>query len=123
MKTKGTAVAEKIVMKRNDLQPRLEVRLERDGDAVDLSSAVEVRFFAKRGATLKIEGLMTWDIDQTVNGGKRGIVWRDWVLGDTDTAAEYQVEYQVMWPSSRPETFPDGGYDVLQVVKDLGPVV
>lgn len=120
METKGTAVAEKIVMKRNDLQPRLEVRLERDGVAVDLTTATEVRIFAKRGATIKFEGTMTWG-DQTAE--LRGIVWRDWVLGDTDTAAEYQVEYQVMWPSSRPETFPDGGYDVLQIVKDLGPVV
>jgi hypothetical protein len=114
-------VAEKIVMKRNDLQPRLEIRLERDGVAVDLTTAVEVRFLVKRGATLKIDDTMLWDVDQSVEGGKRGIVFRDWEPGDTDTAAEYQVEYQVMWPSSRPETFPDGGYDVLQVVKDLGP--
>ena len=114
-------MAEKIVMKRNDLQPRLEIRLERDGDPVDLSTAVEVRFLVKRGATLKINGTMSWDVDQSVDGGKRGIVWRDWATGDTDTASEYQVEYQVEWPSSRPETFPDGGYDVLQVVKDLGP--
>lgn len=120
METKGAVVAEKIVMKRNDLQPRLEVRLERDGVAVDLTTADEVRFLAKRGATVKIDGLMTWG-DQT--GDLRGIVYRDWVIGDTDTASEYQVEYQVMWPASRPETFPDGGYDVLQVVKDLGPVV
>lgn len=115
-------MAEKIVMKRNDLQPRLEVRLDRDGVAVDLTTAVTVRLLVKRGATLKINDTMSWDVDQTVNGGKRGIVYRDWVSGDTDTAAEYQVEYQVEWPSSRPETFPDGGYDVLQVVKDLGPV-
>lgn len=120
METKGTAVAEKIVMKRNDLQPRLEVRLERDGVAVDLTTAVAVRFLAKRGATIKIDGAMAWG-DQT--GNLRGIVYRDWVLGDTDTASEYLVEYQVEWPSSRPETFPDGGYDVLQVVKDLGPAV
>lgn len=114
-------MAEKIVMKRNDLLPVLETRLDRDGSPVDLTDAVEVRLLVKRSSTIKINQTMTWDVDQTVNGGKRGIVTYAWQTGDTDTAAEYSVEYQVMWSGNRPETFPDGGYDVLQVVKDLGP--
>ncbi len=112
-------MAEKYVMKQNDLLPSFEVQLLDGTTPVDLTSVVEVLFIMRNRKGLKAKGTMVV-ADQT-NLDTVGICRYDWVLGDTDLAGSYTAEVQVTWPGPRPQTFPADQYITVDIQRDLGP--
>lgn len=113
-------------MKRNDTTPAFEATLCYPADAaVDLSTATSVRFLmatATAGAReLKVDGLAT--VVQTgagVDAVNKGLVRYGWVVGDTDTAGGYDIEFEVTWSDGTKQTFPDDGYFRFSIAPDLG---
>lgn len=108
-------MTEKFFMKQNDLKPDILVKLLDGTTAVDLTSAVGVRFLMKGSSGLKISRAMT------VADALTGEVSMAWSLGDTDTVGNYKAEIEVMWPSSKPQTFPSNAYFVIVILDDLDP--
>lgn len=41
------------------------------------------------------------------------------IAADVDTSGTYLVEWEVVGPDGKPDTYPTGGYDVWQIVDDL----
>lgn len=107
-------MADKIFMKQNDLKPYLVLKLL-DGDVVaDLTTALAVRFLMRSpDGSLKVNAPMT------VTDAVEGLVTYVWQLGDTNTLSNYKAEVEVMWPGSKPQTFPNNTYFVVAVIDDL----
>lgn len=49
----------------------------------------------------------------------QGQVRYDWASGDTSTAGDFLVEWQVTFPDGRQQTFPSTGYNTVKIVADL----
>ncbi len=103
-------------LKQHDLAPALEIQLSEDGAAVDLTNAMGARFIMKNRAGVKVNSPMAI-LDQTQH---KGVVSYQWQLGDTDTVDVYSAEVEIMWPQSRPQTFPPYAYMQVQISADLG---
>lgn len=101
-------------LKQDDRLPAIEVTL-RDGAgaAVDLSTATGVRFIMRRGTTVKVAAAAT------IVTAAAGRVKYDWQAGDTDTAGAYRCEWEVIFPTAKPMTFPSDGYDTVVITADL----
>jgi hypothetical protein len=100
--------------KQHDLWPPLVTVLEDDDGPIDLTNAASVKVLMKSGAT-RVSGRCTIAGDPTT-----GIVTYQWVSPDTDVAGTYDVEFEITWPSSRPETVPNSGYKSVVIEPDLG---
>ncbi len=112
-------MAERFYLKQNDLRPDLKVRLLDETDPVDLTNATGVRILmSSRKTGLKVNAAMTI-ADQTIEATK-GVVSYAWAPGDTDIAGDYQAEFQVTWPTGKPQTFPARGHVTVTIEKDLG---
>jgi len=110
---------EKFHIKKNDLEPSLRVQLL-DGTSpiTTLDDADSMRILIRnRKLGLKVDQPVTPVSPQT--GDNIGWVEYAWVLGDTDTAGEFNAEVEVTWPGARPQTFPADGYFTVIVTKDL----
>jgi hypothetical protein len=110
-------------IKQNDLEPPFEVVLvENEGEQteapVDLTDATGVKFLMReKGDT----GVAKVNAAATVVGDPLdGRVRYEWISGDTDTVGEFDAEIQVMFPSSRPATWPNNRFWDIQVFEDLG---
>ena len=106
-----------LTMKKNDLEPKFRVTLQNaDGTAIDLSLATSVRFIMKQssGGTKLVSAPAAF-LDRA-----NGVVEYTWASGDTDTVGPFQAEFEVIWPTGRPMTVPNGEYLVVNVVPDLG---
>lgn len=113
-------MADRYIIKRNDLEPAFEVVLLDGNIPVDLTSVVSVLFLMhNRRLGIKASGPMVV-ADQSIPDN-RGIVRYDWQSGDTDTSGSFNAEIQVTWPTGRQQTFPANQYVVVDVQKDLGP--
>lgn len=115
-------MATKFNMKQYDLLPVLRLELLDGTTPVDLTLASEVRLFLKnRVAGLKVDAVMT---KLTQTGDTLGQVEYEWQDGDTDSLGTFQMEVQVLWPGSLPQTFPPKGYNTLIINRDLnqGPI-
>ncbi len=102
-------------IKRNDTAPAFTATLrDSAGDPINLTGAT-ILFLMRnpRTRTLKVSGAMT------IVSATAGTVRYDWVAGDTDRAAVYQVEVQVTFSDTTIETFPNGSHHRLEVIKDL----
>lgn len=106
-------------LKRNDLRPRFRVQLTQTNPAlpteqipVDLTDAASIDFKMGDGTTT-VEGPASF-VDRT-----EGIVEYVWTAGDTDTAGDFNCEFEVMW-GSEPQTFPSAGYFTVRINPDLG---
>lgn len=108
-----------LTIKQHDLFPVLEVTLTDELGLVDLTAATAVKFLAKlqAGATT-IVGTMTKAANQTTTG--KGKATYQWVSPDTSVIGVYDVEFELTWPSSLPETFPHDSYKTLEIKADLG---
>jgi hypothetical protein len=85
-------------------------------DPIDLTTATAVRIIV---TTLdKTNELL--DRAVTIDAGTDGWVELEWQAGDTATVGRYLVEFEVMWPSNKPQTFPNTGYNWLVIADDLG---
>ena len=108
-------------IKQNDLRPYLPVKFY-EPDAItpmDLSGATSVSMVVRSKSALvtdppKIKRAMT-----AVNALIGEFEFR-WVSGDTDTVGEFNYEFEIMWPLTKPQTIPADSYLTLIVVDDLG---
>jgi len=104
-------------IKRNDTRPSFTATLiDSAGNAVNLIGATGLFLMRDpRTRKIKVSGAIII-IDATA-----GTIRYDWVAGDTDRAAVYQVEIQITFSDSTVETFPNGSHHRLEILKDLGP--
>lgn len=104
-------------LKRGDLLRSIRFDLlNPDGTAVDLTAAASVRFLmrARSSGTVTVNAaasIVSPEIDGTVQ--------YDWQSGDTATAGTFDGEFEVTWPSSKPETFPNAGFIEIIISGDI----
>ncbi len=104
-------------IKQNDTAPAFSATLlDSAGNAVNLSGATGL-FLLKHTRTRELKVSSAIVIVSAVAGTVR----YDWVTGDTDTPGDYDAEVQITFSDTTIETFPNGDYHRLIVLKDLGP--
>ena len=111
------------IMKRGDRLPSLECTLTggKNNRPVDLTSATSIRAVA-----LQNENYLFADGYKTVTGDASGVVVLPWGVGETDTVGLIEMEFQVTWPGSIPQSFPipsksrPSGLVRILIVQDLG---
>jgi hypothetical protein len=103
-------------IKRGDLLPEIEGTCEDDDGPVDLTNATSVRFLmgVNGSSTNKVAAAATFVSKPD------GTVKYTWAGTDTDTVGPYDGEFEVTWPGSKPETFPNRGFIKIDVFQDRG---
>lgn len=102
-----------LTMYTGDLEPDLEVTLSSSAGAVDVTTAVSVRVIGRRGGTIIFDRNPNDDDVTVAVAGDNSVVTMSWEAGDTDAIGRIQVEVEVTWPGTRPQTFrAEGGVDV-----------
>jgi hypothetical protein len=102
-------------IKQDDTTPSLRADLKKgSGDSVDLLNAT-VRFHMREIGSTNI----VVDADATVISEAGGTVQYDWVAGDTAVVGSYQAEFEVTYPQSTVETFPNDGYIRVEIISDI----
>ncbi len=106
-------------IKRNDTERVIQTTLTFNEGAVDLTGAT-VKFIMRKkslgpNAEPKVESAAT------VESAVDGVVRYQWVPGDTDTTGVYNAEWEVTWPGSKTDTYPNNDYNIVNVVADLNP--
>ena len=101
-------------MKQSDTQPRMLATLQDgDGAAINLTGA-SVRFHMRT-----LGGSTVVDAAATIITAASGLVRYDWVAADTDTVGSYQAEFEVTYPDTTVETFPNSGYIRVEITDDI----
>lgn len=104
-----------LTMKKDDLEPKYVATLRNaDGTAVDLTNATSVSLIVKQQ-----NGAKNFKSAGAFVNRANGIVSYTWTSGNTDTTGTFQMEWEVVWPTNRPETFPNNGYDTLVIGASL----
>ena len=103
-------------IKQNDTSPALQATLkDSDNNAVNLTGAsVSFKMRLIGGTTLKTNHTAT------IFNASNGVVTFNWRSSDTDTAGDYQAEFQVTYSDSSIETFPNNGYIRIEIIDDIG---
>lgn len=104
----------------NDLLPRWEVRLrdkfDTTKDPVDLTAASSAQFRMRlKGGATKVAATANITGDPT-----DGLVYYNWVAGDTDTVGTYEVKV-VLTIGGKPKTYPNSGYWTVTVTDQIEP--
>lgn len=105
-----------LVIKRNDTSPPFTVDLEDgNGDAVNLQVDDAVVFSMRESTSQTIK--VTRQAAVFTPGDNR-VEYR-WQAGDTDTAGEYEAEWEVTFADGTVQTFPGYDYDLVIVTGDI----
>ena len=102
-------------LKQNDTAPSIRATLENgNGDPIDLINAT-VRFH------MRALGSNTTKVDAaaTVISAALGIVQYNWVAVDSNTIGTYTAEFEVTYPDTTVETFPNNGYIRIEITDDI----
>lgn len=103
------------ILKQHDLFPPLQATLSDQNGPIDLTTATAVKLLMKTtDGRISVTGACA--IVDAVNG----VVRYQWVRGDTDNIGEYNVEFEITWPTALPETVPNDGYNLISIEADLG---
>jgi len=108
-------------MKVGDTGPAFQVTLrDGDGTAVDVSGSTilfKMRFVQGRASgvqdTLKVNSAAT------LVDAANGVVEYQWAAGDTDTPGRYLAEFQVTFGSGVIQSYPNPGFNWVEVDGDL----
>jgi hypothetical protein len=103
-------------IKRNDDQPTLDVALRDDKNRpVDVTGA-SVVFHMRNTAddTTKISGASV-----TVLAASKGEVRYPWTTTNTNTAGNFEAEFQVTFSDGGVQTFPNDGYIDVIITEDV----
>ena len=103
-------------MKRNDDQPTLDVALRDDKNRpVDVTGAT-VLFHMRNTAddTTKISGGSV-----TVLSASKGEVRDSWSTSNTNTAGNFEAEFQVTFAEGGVQSFPNDGYIDVIITEDV----
>ena len=110
-------MARETKIKQGDTAPAFTATLtDGAGAAINLTGATAL-FLMKNRKTREL----VVSAAATITGATTGKVSYAWAAGDTDIPGGYDVEIQITFSDSTIETFPNGDYHKLTVVKDLGP--
>ncbi|HWQ76866.1 MAG TPA: BppU family phage baseplate upper protein [Syntrophomonas sp.] len=66
-----------------------------------------------------ISGGIAVNRDAHIEDAAAGEVWVVWAPGETDVAGTYLAEFTVTWPDGRKETYPNGGYIEVKILRNL----
>ena len=102
-------------MKRNDTRPKPDAILKfNDGSLAQLTGA-SVRFIARHQGTdiVKIDGVAT------ITDIPTAAVEYDITADDSDTAGNFDVEWEVTFADATEQTWPTRGSDLLVIAGDL----
>jgi hypothetical protein len=103
------------IIKQNDTSPALLARLVKpDRTAADVSGAAVL--FHLRNKRNRNTVLIA---PAAVVDGPTGVVRYDWAVGDTQTAGDYEGEFQVTYVDTTVETFPNEGYMEIIIPAEL----
>lgn len=104
------------VVKAHDQLPSVQAALTTATGPVDLTEATGVSFIMQptAGGATKVNAAAV-----IVSPATSGVVRYDWAVGDTNTAGDYQGEWQVTWTGGRKQTFPTVGYHSITIAPDL----
>lgn len=108
--TECAAEVETFYVKQGDLLPVIEATLK-DSNAQPVPLAgctVKFHMRPRSGGTVKINALAT-KIDDNVTPSTRGIVQYPWTGTDTDTAGNFDCEWEVTTAGGHTITFPNPG--------------
>lgn len=106
-----------VTVKAKDKAYKFECVLLVDGAVVEnLADATAVKFLMQR-----IEAPYTkYSFDATVENAATGLVKCEIPASGFPTAVgSYEQEWEVMFPDSKPLTFPSDGYNKVHIIKDL----
>lgn len=105
-------------IKRDDRLPEIQATLtDAEDTAVNLSGCT-VRFVMRDKATQETK----IDAAATIVTAASGLVKYAWDGDDTDTAGNYQAEWEVQFGDGRLETFPNYKHLNIKVFEDIGGV-
>ena len=90
--------------------------LDPSGAPVSLSGASVVFHMSDQARAVVVNAAAIIDPDQVGNKGK---VTYQWLIADTDTVGIYLAEWQVTFADSSVQTFPNLGYDTVQIDPQL----
>lgn len=112
-------MAVEFTIKQDDQFPEIQATLQdADENPVNLSGINGVRFVMTNKAT----GEIKVDAAAAVVNASAGLVKYSWEQEDTDTAANYNGEFEVEFADGRLETFPNNRHIQIKVFIDLGGV-
>lgn len=103
-----------LTVKRNDTLPVLTITCTQNGVAYDLSTATGIRLLGSmdRGVTTVM--------DHAVTGDATGVINYQLVAADVANEGVMWVEVEVTDSGGKIITFPNNGYKVIEILKDLG---
>lgn len=104
-------------LKVNDRRPTWRVQLTANGEPVDVTGALNIRFTMSTGSPGDPPKVSSEPMD--VVEAPNGIVEYAWAAGDTDTAGNYNAEVEVEWEAGVTTTFPSKGYFLISIFEDL----
>jgi hypothetical protein len=101
--------------KQHDLEPPVQSTLRNaDGTGIDLSTATAVYFLMR-----PVSGGTPIRQAATVVSASAGTVKYVWQSTNTDTVGSFYQEWEIMWPSTRPQTVPNDTFNLIVIVDDL----
>jgi hypothetical protein len=104
-------------IKKGSLLPSFTCDLTSGGAVVDLTPATQpVHVILWRNNVLLRDASVTITAPTELSNG---VVTMPWQAGDVDTVADLYVEVVVTWPGAKPQKFPDEGWMVVHVTRDL----
>lgn len=101
-----------------DLLPTFRVPLTIGGQPLDLTLALSADFILRSavppGGTVIVNRPAVIESPKTA-----GIIHYDWVAGDTDVSGDFFAEFEIHWPSTKPQSAPTNAYWTVHIGYDL----
>lgn len=109
------------VMKRGDRRPYIPFQFfEPDGvTPLDVTGATVINIVVRlKGADPASAPVIKAPV--TMSDAPNGIGEYRWAVGDTDTADNYEYEFEITWPNAEPQTIPQDSFFDLVIIADAG---
>lgn len=107
-------------IKQNDTSPAIRFQLQdQNRDPVDISGFENLRFFMQKENSKNPTVIADQDTGVSAPDVENGIVQYDWEEGDTDTAGDYDAEFEVVFSGGERETFPNRRDISVKIEEDI----
>jgi hypothetical protein len=108
-----------ISIKAHDTKGKFVDTLKIDGEPVDLSGSTVSWLIKKAPIAWKRPAVITYPDDQA-DDTKRGAVEYQPIPEDVETKGKFKQEWEVVFNDGKILTFPNDGYNNLNILEDLG---